>query len=158
MVHTLGFSTRWGALYTLWGTRDGCRPLFKSTPPVRVADTATPSLSCTHSTEDNTSCATHCPLIQMSPWTEWLWHYWISTQAGQASGQAGRLTAAGIYCSLLGREVSHSRILQLCLQLQDRWRILRKCFEEAKFRSLPFPSHTLDKLTSIYCLPPLVSS
>lgn len=129
----------------------------KSTFLVGAADTVTPSWSPTHRMKDNSSCSTHCPLTQILGENGY-GNTGFPHREERLVDRLADLTPAGTYCLIPGREVSQSRILQLCLQLQDRWRILKKCFKEAKYRSFPIPSYTLDKLTLTYCLPPLVSS
>lgn len=153
VVHTLSFSTSWRSLNMPWGTRDGWRPLLYSV--------------CGSRRHNNTQLVPHSLYYR-----QYLLLYSLSTDSDVSLGETvmavqreerlvdrlADLTSAGIYCSLLGREVSYHRILQLHLQLQDRWRIPKKCFKEAKYRSFPIPSYTLHKLAIIYFLPPLVSS
>lgn len=77
--------------------------VVKSAPPVGAADTVTPSWSPTHCMKDNTSCPTHCPLIQLSEngengYGNTGFPYW----EGRLVDRLSDLTPAGRYCPLFG--------------------------------------------------------
>lgn len=73
----------------------------KSTPSVGAADTITLSWSPTHCMKDNTSCPTHCPLIQMPENGENRYgNTGFPHREGRLGDRLSDLTPAGTYCPL----------------------------------------------------------